>query len=198
MLTKSITFKDFSDPPKDVTREFYFNLNETDMAELQFSKGEGFIENFKRIVAEENAGALIQAMKEVLAKAVGRKHEDGIRFERTPDITAQFIESNAYPVLFMELMDNDGANIIPFILGVIPPNYAKEITPEALAAATAEIKGEAPPQPEVPAWIRDDRDPTQEEFKRMTPEQMQQAFAAKGQRQAREDKARQVETLPQV
>lgn len=198
MLTKTITFKDYSDPPKDVTREFYFNLETTDMAELEFSKKEGFIEYFKRLVAEESAGGLIAAMKEILEKSVGRKHADGIRFERTPDITAEFMESRAYPKLFMELIDNDGENIIPFIMGVVPPEFAKEITPEILAAATAEIKGEKPAEPEVPAWIKEDRDPTQEEFKHMTPEQMQQAFVAKGKRQAAADQSREVETLPQV
>lgn len=191
MLKKAITFKDYSEPPQDVTREFYFNLDPTDMAELQFSRKEGFIEYMKRCVAEEDAGALIRAIKEILTISVGRKHEDNIRFQRTPEIQAEFMESRAYSTLFMELMDNDGEKILEFILGVIPPEFAKEVTPEALAAAKAEIKGEAPEQP---AWIREDRDPTQAELTSMSREEMQAVFAAK---EARNRRAVETVALPE-
>jgi hypothetical protein len=193
MLKRTITFNDYSEPPKKVTKDFYFNLNQMDMAELQFSKKEGFIEFMKRIVAEEDAGALIQAVKELLSVSVGRRHEDNIQFLKTPEITSEFINSNAYPTLFTELLANDGEDILAFILGIIPPEYAKEVTPEALAAAKAEIRGETP-EDTRPAWIREDREPTSQELTSMSQEQLQEAFRARAARES----TRPVETLPSV
>jgi hypothetical protein len=106
MLKREITFKTLSGKP--ITKEYYFNLSLDEIAELQFSRGEGFAEYLTKIVETKNAGALLRAFKEMVEKSVGVPDAEDISFEKTDErgrsYGRRFLESNAYTVLFMELL----------------------------------------------------------------------------------------------
>jgi hypothetical protein len=124
MLKKTITFKDLDGNP--VTQDFYFNLNDAELAEMHLSMPGGMEGYLRKIMAEEDAAAIISTFKEILWKAIGRKDADGIRFVKSDEIWFEFSQTDAYSVLFMELLTNAKA-AAEFIKGIVPANLAARI-----------------------------------------------------------------------
>lgn len=169
MLKKTITFKDLDG--KDVTEDFYFNLSKAEIAELQFSKEGGLLEFLQTIVAKKDAGEVISTFKEIISQTVGKRSEDGRRFIKSKEITDEFLQSEAYSVLFMELL-TDAEKATEFIKGMLPADLAEGITPERM-------KELSPPDGETdnrPAYVKENRLPTDEELANMSQEEFKAAF----------------------
>lgn len=163
MLKKTITFKDLDG--NDVTEDFYFNLTKAEVAEAELSFKGGLSIYLNEIIAAEDGGAIIKAFKEIIKLAVGRRSEDGRRFEKSEEITNDFLQTDAYSQMFMELVTN-ATLAAEFVQGIVPADMADEMKKTIAAEAT-------------PAWITEDRDPTEKEVQNMTPEQLRDAFARK-------------------
>lgn len=117
MLKKTITYKDYNDVER--TEDFYFNLSEAEVMELQMSTTGGLTEMIQRIVNAQDAPAIIKIFKELVLKAYGEKSADGRRFIKNDEITTAFSQTEAYSILFMELAtDADAAS--KFVNGIIP------------------------------------------------------------------------------
>lgn len=119
MLKKTITFEDLDGNP--VTEDFYFNLSKPELAELELSMTGGFSEYLQTLIKSENGGEIIKTFKEILRVSIGRRSEDNKRFVKTPQIADEFFESDAYSVLFMQLI-SDADMATSFIEGVLPKN----------------------------------------------------------------------------
>ena len=120
------------------------------------------------IIKANNGAAIIAAFKEIITKSVGRRSEDGRRFVKSPDITNEFVQTEAYSELFMELVTSANA-AAEFVRGIVPQEMS-----EAVAAASVETV-----EDQRPAWIRENREPNSQELTTMTQEQLREAFAAK-------------------
>lgn len=170
MLKKTINFMDLDGNP--VSEDFYFQLNKAEITEMELSQKGGLGEHLKAIIASEDGGAIISTFKNILASAVGKKSEDGRRFIKSEEITNDFLQSEAYPEMFMELVTNaDAAS--EFIRGIMPADLAAKID------TGAKVTNLRLPDEEVPAWIREDRDPTDEEVRSMSAEQLKEAYLRK-------------------
>lgn len=122
MLKKTITYEDFNGVER--TEDFFFNLTEAELMEMEMSTVGGFTEMVQKIVKAQDAPALINIFKKLILKAYGEKSADGKRFVKSDEIAEGFAQTNAYSKLFMELATDDKA-AADFINSVVPADLAK-------------------------------------------------------------------------
>lgn len=117
MLKKTITYVDYNGAER--TEDFYFNLSKAEVMEMEMSTSGGLAEMIKKIVAAQDAPAIIKIFKDLILKAYGEKSPDGKRFIKSEEIATSFSQTEAYSQLFMELATNaDEAS--KFVNGIIP------------------------------------------------------------------------------
>ena len=124
MLKKTITYTDYNNVER--TEDFYFNLTKAEIMELEMSTTGGLAEMINRIVAAQDAPAIIDVFKKLVLKAYGEKSPDGRRFIKTPEIAAAFSQTEAYSILFMELA-TDAKAASDFVNGIVPSEEKKAI-----------------------------------------------------------------------
>lgn len=137
MLMKTIRYTDFNDIEQ--VKDFYFNMTKAELMKMEIVTPGGMENMLKRIVNERDNRRLLEIFEDIIAKSYGVKSPDGQEFEKSPEITKKFMQTNAYSELFMELIGN-GAAAADFINGVIPQAMAKEIDVEARRKIAAEIE----------------------------------------------------------
>lgn len=117
MLKKTFTYVDYNGVER--TEDHYFNLSKAELIEMELSTTGGLAEMINKIVAAQDAPALVKIFKEVVLKAYGQKSADGRRFIKSKEIADEFVQTEAYSQLFMELTtDADAAS--RFVNGIVP------------------------------------------------------------------------------
>ena len=124
MLKKTISYTDYNGVERK--EDFYFNLSNAEIMEMQLSTTGGLTEMIKRIVATQDQPALIKIFKELILKAYGEKSPDGKRFIKNAALSEAFEQTEAYSILFMELATNDEA-AAKFINGIVPADMAQQL-----------------------------------------------------------------------
>ena len=125
MLKKTIKYTDFSGNER--TEDFYFNLTKAEIMEMEMGTTGGMAEMIQRIVAAQDAPAIIKIFKDLILKAYGQKSPDGKRFIKNDDIREEFVSTEAYSQLFMELAtDADAA--ATFVNGIMPADMVQKST----------------------------------------------------------------------
>lgn len=133
MLKKTITYEDFDG--NSVTEDFYFNLTKAEVVELQYSVNGGIDKYVKKIADEQDMPKLIALLKQIITLSYGKKSEDGKRFIKSSELTEEFLQSDAYSTLFMELAtDTDKGT--EFLTGVLPKALTKDINLKDAAKLT--------------------------------------------------------------
>lgn len=124
MLKKTIKYTDYNGSER--TEDFYFNLSKAEIMEMEMSTTGGLTEMISKIVATQDAPAIIKIFKDLVLRAYGEKSPDGKRFIKSEEISTAFAQSEAYSNLFMELaFDADAAS--NFVNGIIPKDLTKEL-----------------------------------------------------------------------
>lgn len=128
MLKETITYKDYNDVER--TEDFYFNLTQAEIMEMEMGTVGGMAEMITKIVNAQDAPAIIKIFKDLILKAYGERSADGRRFEKKGGALAEaFAETEAFSVLFMKLAtDADAA--ARFVNGIVPAQ--KDQQPPAL------------------------------------------------------------------
>ena len=124
MIKKSITFDDLDGNP--ITEDFYFNLSKAEIAEMELSQEGGMSAHLKKMIDANDGKSIIASFKEILTKSVGKRNPDGKRFDKSEEIILDFVQSDAYSVLFMDLI-GDSDSITTFIRGLIPADLAEKL-----------------------------------------------------------------------
>jgi hypothetical protein len=127
MLKKEIQYDGF-DGQKYV-ETFYFHLSKAELAEFALGHND-FATYLRNIIAAGDGATIMAEFKKIISMAVGERSVDGKRFEKTDTIRNNFMQSDAYSVLFMELVTNSGA-ATEFITGIVPEDMRG-----AIAAST--------------------------------------------------------------
>ncbi len=108
MIKKHVKYKDFDD--NDREEDFYFNLTEAELTELELSQKGGLTKTIERIVAAQDSSELIRIFKHLVLTSYGEKSVDGKLFMKDEAITRAFSQTQAYSDIFMELaFDNEAA-----------------------------------------------------------------------------------------
>ena len=119
MIKKTITYTDYNDNER--TEDFYFNLNQAEVMELELSTSGGLANMITNIVNAQDAPAIIKIFKELVLMAYGKKSPDGRRFEKSEALSNEFSQTEAYSKLFMELA-TDADKAAEFVNGIVPAN----------------------------------------------------------------------------
>ena len=129
MLKKTITYTDYNGVERK--EDFYFNLTKAEIMEMEMSISGGLTEMINRIVAAQDAPAIVKIFKELVLKAYGVKSPDGKRFIKSDELATEFAQTEAYSQLFMELAtDADAASA--FVNGIIPNVEGMDAAPKLI------------------------------------------------------------------
>lgn len=124
MLKKTIKYTDFNDV--EVTEDFYFNLTTAELLEMETSSNGGLKTKLERLINTRDVPAIMSIFKEIVMKSYGVKSDDGKRFIKNQEVLDEFMQSNAYSELYVELTTNTDS-AIEFITGIIPKDLSKQI-----------------------------------------------------------------------
>lgn len=126
MLKKTITFEDYDGNKR--TEDHYFHLNKAEVIKWLSTSGDYTLDKvFIRLSEEKNGKKIMEIFEDIIARSYGRKSLDGRRFEKSEELTKEFMETEAYSTLFMELASNAEA-AAEFIKGILPKDLADEIS----------------------------------------------------------------------
>lgn len=124
MLKKTFVYTDYNGIER--TEDHYFNLNKAEVMEMEMSTKGGLAEMIQRIIAAQDAPALIKIFKDLIRKAYGVKSPDGKRFIKNDEVWEEFEQTEAYSQLFMELATDANA-ASEFINAIVPADLNKQI-----------------------------------------------------------------------
>ena len=128
MLKKIITYTDYNGVER--TEPFYFNLSKAELMEMELGVTGGMTEMLNKIIAAKDAPSLMKTFKEMIMKAYGVKSDDGKRLIKSEELSIAFTQTEAYTVLFMELITDDKA-AADFVNGIIPNEIQAEVAAQA-------------------------------------------------------------------
>lgn len=123
MLQKTITYKDFNDNERSET--FYFNLSKNELTKLDYSKSGGLTEWITRATEAQDGKTIIEVFEKIIEAAYGVKSPDGKMLVKTPEKFLEFKSTNAYDVLFMELV-TDAEKAAKFLMDCMPADVREE------------------------------------------------------------------------
>ena len=120
MLKETLKYVDYNGVERN--EDFYFNLTKAEIMEMELSTAGGLTEMINKIVATQDAPAIIKVFKELILKAYGEKSPDGKRFIKSEEISAGFSQTEAYSDLFMRLA-TDTEYASKFVNGIVPKDF---------------------------------------------------------------------------
>lgn len=117
MLKKTITYTDFNGNVRK--QDFYFNLTQQEVAELEITTPGGIEAYVDGIVNAKSQVELLDFFKRLIRMSYGKKSPDGINFYKSDEIWKDFESTQAYSDLYMELATNT-EEAIKFFNGIVP------------------------------------------------------------------------------
>ena len=124
MIKKTIKYVDYNGNTRE--EDFYFNLNKAEIMKMEMSTTGGLAEKISRIVAAQDAPAIITVFEDLIQKSYGVKTPDGKGFVKRKEDLESFMSTEAYSILYMELA-TDADKAAEFINGVIPADMSKQV-----------------------------------------------------------------------
>lgn len=117
MLKQTRTYTDYNGVSR--TEDFYFNLTQAEVTEMELSVDGGLSEMINRIIAAKDGKQIIAFFKDFVLRSYGEKSADGRRFIKNQELRDAFAQTEAYSDLFMELA-TDAEKAAAFVNGVVP------------------------------------------------------------------------------
>lgn len=103
----------------EVTEDFYFHLNKAELTKMQFDVNGAYSNYIERIQNERNLKELGEQYANLILNSYGKKSDDGRVFRKSDELRDEFKCSEAYSVLFMELL-SDADKAAKFARGILP------------------------------------------------------------------------------
>ena len=132
MLKKTMTTVDFGGTER--TEDYYFNLTKAEIMEMQLCTDGGFVETVKKIVEAKNQLELTNLFKKIICASYGVLSPDGRKFVKNQEVLDDFMATQAYSDLYIELLSGDGKAAEDFVTGILP----KDLTNEAAEAPVSQ------------------------------------------------------------
>lgn len=126
MIAKTMTYTDYDGVERKET--FYFNLTKAELMEMQLSSQGGFDSLLQRMIDAKDVPELAGMFKELIKRSYAVKSADGRRLMKSESLTQEFLETEAYSDLYMELFTNTEA-AAAFVNGIIPKVEPNPIPP---------------------------------------------------------------------
>lgn len=125
MLVRKIEYEDYNGVKKE--KEFYFNLNQAEAMKWLLTSGDYTLDKVMyRLMEQRNGKEIIGIFDNLIKMSYGQKSLDGEQFVKNQEILDAFVQSEAYSVLFVELV-TDAKKAAEFINGIIPKKLSDDI-----------------------------------------------------------------------
>ena len=130
MLKRTIKYVDLNGERR--ADDCYFDLNEAELVEMEFSKSGGLSSFLREVVNAQDLTTLSTLLKDLIIRSYGEKSPDGKYFIKGDNFEKGklFVQSRAYPVFYMQLITTDGALA----------QFCNELVPETLSKRAADMK----------------------------------------------------------
>lgn len=117
MIKKTVTYVDYNGTER--TEDFYFNLTKAELTEMNLSTTGGLEKMIQDVITAQDTPKIIAIFKELLLKSYGVKSADGRRFIKSKELSTEFSQTEAYPIIYMELLTDEGS-ADKFVTGILP------------------------------------------------------------------------------
>lgn len=117
MIKWKIKYVDYNGDEQE--EDFYFNLNKAEVMEMDLNANGAYSEYLQRIVDQRDGKKIAEEFKKLILKSYGEKSPDGRRFVKSEEKSNEFMQTEAYSELYMQLATEPGA-AEKFITGVLP------------------------------------------------------------------------------
>lgn len=134
MYKRRIKYTDYNGTERE--EDFYFNLTQSEILEMQADADGDLAEKLMSIVNAKDGAVIMRVFKDFILKSYGEKSSDGRYFDKSEEISRRFEHSEAYNVFFMEIC-TDAEAASAFIQHVLPFNDDQRT---ALQNKVSEIK----------------------------------------------------------
>lgn len=125
MYKRSITFVDYDGVER--TEDHYFHLNKAEIIKWLTTSGDYTLDKLLvRLSNERNGKKIMEIFEDLIHRSYGRKSLDGRKFEKSEEIWDDFYHTEAYSVLFTELV-TDAKKASEFVNKIIPKDLSVEI-----------------------------------------------------------------------
>lgn len=122
MYAKTIKYTDYNGNEREET--FYFNLSKAEIIDLEWRTPGGLENHFKGILQRLNGQELADTFKMLIQKSYGVKDPEGRRFIKNEEVLKNFIETEAYSELYIQLATDDKA-AAEFVNGIFPKDVVE-------------------------------------------------------------------------
>lgn len=125
MLKKTIEFEDYDGNMRK--EDHYFNLNKAEVIKWLTTTGDYTLDKvLDRLSTERNGKKIMEIFEGIIHLSYGKKSLDGRKFEKTDEIWNDFYQTEAYSVLFTELV-TDARKAAEFVNRIIPKSLSDEV-----------------------------------------------------------------------
>lgn len=127
MIKITKTYTDYNGVER--TEDFYFNLSEAELMEMETGISGGFSEMIQKIYNSKDVPSIMKVFKDLILKSYGEKTLDGRRFVKSKELSEAFSQTEAYSLIYMEL-STDSDKAAEFVNGLLPKKLsdrAKEL-----------------------------------------------------------------------
>lgn len=141
MYVKPITYTDYDGVQH--TEKFYFNISKAELIEMDASEAGGLTKRLTEMVDSNETADIFKRVKSIILKAYGKKSADGKRFVKSPEMSQEFEQTEAYSELIMEFMQNP-KSFEEFLKGTFPKTdgsapVGADKVPNAIPMTTAGV-----------------------------------------------------------
>ena len=129
MIKWPITYTNYND--EEINEDFYFHLNKAELAKMQFDVNGAYSNYIERISNQRDLKTLGEEFRKLILNSYGQKSDDGRVFRKSQAMRDDFEQSEAYAVLFMELI-SDADKATKFVKGILPKDLQGAPIPDNL------------------------------------------------------------------
>jgi hypothetical protein len=151
VIKKDISYEDLDG--NTVVKTFHFNLSTAELADMALTSegGGGLADEIRKIQATADTNLVLKSFKKILEASVGKRVGD--RFVKDEETKSDFMDTEAYGSLFMELA-TDPAKMIEFVRGVIPKNLETRLN-QQITDQGLQVEGWTQPERKVETVLVD-------------------------------------------
>lgn len=171
MFKKTISYENFAGEKR--SKDFYFHLSKAEL--LNLSADELLLPRLQRIEASRDPQAMLREFEYFIRMSIGIRSENGERFDKSEAAQAELMNSPAYDELLMEFVTKPGF-AEEFFGALFPKDVAEKMRDAMTKQEGAPDPFKEPVEDTRPAWMKEHRQPTQQELIAMDKSEMLLAF----------------------
>lgn len=124
MIKIPLKYTDYDGNEREET--FRFNISKAELIDMEYTTEGGLKQKIEDIIKARDTTKIYKMFVEIIDKAYGVKSADGRGFRKSPEILAEFKQSEAYSELMMKIM-SDSKFAANLVAGIIPEDLSEKI-----------------------------------------------------------------------